>query len=209
MNDFLERLKWMPKNSIPVYVEIYKILKKNDKNSITSYDIFEGMDGDLRKWLTPAKITQRLETLKKRRIIEKANQKITYIMDVRNDKPVYWLYIWKKFFDYPSELLIDATNNDWILGIVLSNLESTVRSSDNDQKTKDELLLEINAITTDKTKISAVTNYIISCTWDSSKWIFKLYNSIFSDIVEQWLYNEDKNYWELKWQNTANKYKLL
>ena len=167
------------------------------------------MDSNLREWLTPAKITQRLETLKKRRVIEKANQKITYIMDVMNDKPVYWLYIGKKFFDYLSELLIDASNNELILEIVFSNLESTVKNSNNNQKTIDELLLAINSIRTDINKISEVTNYIISCTWDSSKCIFRLYNSIFNDIVEQWLYSEDKNYWELKRQNTANKYRLL
>lgn len=209
MEDFIKKLKWMPKDSILIYTEIYKILKANDNNSVTSYDIYESLSSELKELLTPTKITQRLETLKRRRIVQKTNKKITYIMDVRNNSPIYWSNIWKKFFDYLSEILDDASNNDWILNIVLNCLESAVNNSDNGKESKEELLLLVQQAKVDRTKLGDITNYIISCTWDSYKWIFKLYNDIFKDIVEKWLYNEDKNYWELKWQNTANKYKLL
>ena len=107
MEDFIKKLKWMPKDSILIYTEIYKILKANDNNSVTSYDIYESLSSELKELLTPTKITQRLETLKRRRIVQKTNKKITYIMDVRNNSPIYWSNIWKKFFDYLSEILDD------------------------------------------------------------------------------------------------------
>ena len=110
-------------------------------------------------------------------------------------KKILWLFIWN--FRW------------WILNIVLNCLESAVNNSDNGKESKEELLLLVQQAKVDRTKLGDITNYIISCTWDSYKWVFKLYNDIFKDIVEKWLYNEDKNYWELKWQNTANKYKLL
>jgi len=204
-----DKLKWIPKDSIPTYIEIYNILKANKTISLTSHEIFERMDEKIREWQTPAKITQKLEILKKRQIIQKTNRKITYIMDLKNNEPLYWWNIWQKFIEYLTEILKESINDDKILKIILDTLEASIKDSDNSEDVKNELIQTVSQIKNSKETIFDVTNYIISSIWDPNKEIFKLYECLFNKIVEKNLYDNSKSYWELKRQNTANKYKII
>ena len=207
--DIIDKLKWIPRDSIHVYIEIYNILKKNKKISLTSHEIFDKMDENISKWLTPAKITQKLERLRKRQIVEKTNRKITYIIDLKNNEPLYWWSIWQKFLDYLSEILKDSTNDDKILVVVTDILESSINDSDNEVEVKKELTQMVNQIKKNKHTIFDITNYIISSIWDPYKETSKLYDKLFSEIIEKNLYNSSKSYWELKRQNSANEYRII
>lgn len=190
-----------------LYEKILNIPWINNGSSITSMDIYSMLDESEKTVFSKNNITRVLNRLKDSWKLEKTNDNVKYIIDSKEDTPIYGRAIKEKFSNYLDLFLFDAKKDIKIFKVLKEKLEYLVLNYEIKQTKKDKLIEDIRELS-QIDDLNLFVTKMLRASWNTNSYLFKFYIEIINELISIWLYNNSKEYWILKRQNTANKYRL-
>lgn len=190
-----------------LYEKILNIPWINNGSSITSMDIYSMLNESEKTVFSKNNITRVLNRLKDSWKLEKTNDNVKYIIDSKEDTPIYGRAIKEKFSNYLDLFLFDAKKDIKIFKVLKEKLEYLVLNYEIKQTKKDKLIEDIRELS-QIDDLNLFVTRMLRASWNTNSYLFKFYIEIINELISIWLYNNSKEYWILKRQNTANKYRL-